>query len=230
MQVIDIDPYEKFFSQFHPNFHPIDKRITNHFYPFHQSSLKIEQYLYCFSRLINEIDDEQEEVQYSSEFETRVCTYLEGFLISVRSALDLAISGMLKIHGINNNMDSMSKFLNRLEKDTKYQELPLFDFFSELKTQLFSDEFSWSRALFSRASHRSLRDVIVHKQRIEFTMTYNVEDEQNIYVETKQRETHSGKNLLIVKDLKEFITDIKEGAENILSRIREDAYSIKDAL
>lgn len=227
------DPSKKLFNYFYSTFHPqsSDEKII--FSRFNAASLKYEQYKYCKKRIIELVKEFETDsgIQLDDEKVSKLSTYVDGFIITSRTVADLVISGLLMKRGVGPKIDSASDFLNKIGKDDKFKALETYDYWIELKNELFEDEFSWTRALFRRGSNRSLRDRTTHKQTIRVYPTLTTINQYEWYyewcLETGEKiDTEDGFAVPIHQEFISYIEKIDIGMEKLIQKAKKEIYGI----
>lgn len=227
MTIRDINPNDYYFTKFHEIYFPMGGAERRKYFPFHSASIKYKQVEYCFNKIyeLSQPVLNKETCSGDFDFEVKIRTYFEGLIVGSRTTVDLALTGILRLEGIYPQLDSMSQLLNKIENHEKVKHMKLYVMAQEIKAELLRSEFTWMNSLF-HIGKKSLRDQLVHDKYLRVNVTRDINEQIEITLDTGMKNRSLGYPVSVVKQILPFANEIKNGTEKIISKIREEAYTL----
>lgn len=233
MGVVSYDPSRFFFRIVASNRPPRDVQSRRRYRYLEGSNFKIEQFKYSIEQIEKIITDSKEgdKIFLDGIDLVKLKTYADSFIISARTALDLAIlayyNKYLDSTGINRENLKEIKSTNSFLKDSILQYLSNtlsvggdeLSFWYGLKELVESDKINWTKSILGKK--RSLRDLTVHTTSLNLYPVTNSLDESYISLETSMDFEQDGAKIGINVDLLDYLKKVEKGVFEILKFIRE---------
>ena len=122
-------------------------------------------------------------IYFDDENRLKLSFYTESFLIFIRTTLDLAVSSYYLYLTGDTTLHSINDFLKKIKKDNSFLPNDSKDFWNKILNDYErEDHYTWIHALVGRERGSSLRDIAVHKSRVEIETYIDEKDRGKFYI------------------------------------------------